>query len=392
MISVQDAIRLIEQNITVATTVTTTLSKAFGSVLAEDVFSPINMPPFRQSSMDGYAFIHSEENTKYKVVGEIQAGIASDIAIQQGEAVRIFTGARVPNAADTVVMQEHTEKSGDTVTIIKNPKKTQNVRPLGEQLKKGAIALEKGTLLNEAALGFLAGLGMPKVSVYKKPRISLLITGNELQQPGFPLKEGQVYDSTSTTLALALKQFGFTDVTVGFIKDTKTATEDTIKKHLLKCDVLLISGGISVGDYDFVKGALQVNKVKEHFYKVNQKPGKPLWFGSTETTKVFALPGNPASSLTCFYIYVLPALRKLMGHPYPHLKREKAMAGVTIQNNFSKTLFLKGKVNDGIATPLLGQASSMLKSFATANALLIMQEDQEIIEKGASITYLDLKN
>ena len=391
MISVQNAIELIEKNTTTLKETTIPITKALGFVLAEDVFSPINMPPFRQSSMDGYAFIHSEKIRNFKIINEIQAGVSTNIKLQPGEAIRIFTGARVPDDADTVVMQEHTKRNNDVLTIITNPKPTQNVRPIGEQLKKGTAALKKGIVLYEVALGFLAGLGIASVKVYQKPKVSLLITGNELQQPGTPLKEGQVYDSTSTTLTLALQRLSITNVTIAFIEDTKKATEKVIKEHLSKCDVLLISGGISVGDYDFVKGALEVNGVKEHFYTVNQKPGKPLWFGSTQTTKVFALPGNPASSLTCFYVYVLPVLRKIMGYTNNHLKRKQAIVETTIRNTFGKTVFLKGTIMNGVATPHKGQASSMLKTFAIANALLIIPSDKEYIKKGEEITYIALE-
>ncbi|GAL74567.1 molybdopterin biosynthesis protein MoeA [Nonlabens ulvanivorans] len=340
MISVENAIKLIEKEITTLKEITVSISKALGCVLAEDIYSPIDMPPFRQSSMDGYAFIHSEKNRDFKIINEVQAGMAGNITLGSDEAVRIFTGARVPDRADTVVMQEHTKRNGETLTITKNPNRTQNIRPVGEQLKKNSIALKKGTVLNEAALGFLAGLGIERVKVYQKPKVSLLLTGNELQQPGKPLSEGQVYDSTSTTLTLALQRFGITNVTIAFIEDTKKATEKTIKEQLLKCDVLLISGGISVGDYDFVKGALKVNGVQEHFYKVNQKPGKPLWFGSTHTTKVFALPGNPASSLTCFYVYVAPAIRKIMGYNKAHLKRgDKLLQHQLLKTHLGKHCF-----------------------------------------------------
>ncbi len=390
MISVSEAIQHIENYCIPSIIIEKPVQKALNYVLAEDVVSPINMPPFKQSSMDGYAFIHSKKES-YKLVGEIQAGNSKDTTLEEGEAVRIFTGARVPNDADTVVMQEHVKIENDYLLIEKMPKKSTNVRPLGEQIKVGEIALEKGTELNEAAIGFLVGLGILKVKIYKQPKVSILITGNELKEVGEELKAGEVYDSNSITLKLALQQIGIKKVRITKIKDTFKATKKAIKKQLEKSDVVLISGGISVGDYDFVKKSLEENQAKEVFYKVNQKPGKPLWFGHKEDTVVFALPGNPASSLSCFYVYVLPFLKAKLGHVNYHLPRLKAIAKEDIINIHGKTLFLKGKVDNGIAKPLKGQASSMLKSFAISNSLLLIPENKETIKKGEEITYIKLR-
>lgn len=389
MISVSEAIQHIENYCIPSIIIEKPIEKTLNSVLAEDIVSPINMPPFKQSSMDGYAFIHAE-NESYKIIGEIQAGSSEDIPLKEGEAVRIFTGARVPNIADTVVMQEHTKTKDGFLFIEKLPSVSTNVRPLGEQIKVGEIALEKGTELNEAAIGFLVGLGISKVKVYKQPKVSILITGNELKQLGEELKEGEVYDSNSITLKLALQQIGIKKVRIVKIKDTFKATKKAVKKQLEKSDVVLISGGISVGDYDFVKKALEENEVKEVFYKVNQKPGKPLWFGYKDDTVVFALPGNPASSLSCFYMYVLPFIKAKLGHLEYHLPKLKAVVNEDVVNVYGKTLFLKGKVDNGIAEQLKGQASSMLKSFAISNSLLLLPEDKEIIKKGEEIMYVKL--
>lgn len=389
MISVSEAIQHIEKYCQPNTVIEENIANTLGLVLAETITSPIHMPPFKQSSMDGYAFIHTEKS-EYKIVGEVQAGDAKNIDIKTGEAVRIFTGARVPDNADTVVMQEHTKVENNILTIQKTPNKTANVRPLGEQIQKGDIALEKGTVLNEATIGFLAGLGIAKLKVYRKPKVSILITGNELKTVGEKLEEGQVYDSNSITLKLALQKLGIYDVRVQSIEDTFKATKETIRKELEFSDVILISGGISVGDYDFVKSALEENKVSEVFYKVNQKPGKPLWFGYQQEKLVFALPGNPASSLSCYYAYVLPVLRAKLGFTNYHLPRAKAKVENDIKNIHGKTLYLKGIVKDEVATQLTGQASSMLKSFAIANALLIVPEDKKQINKGEEITYIKL--
>lgn len=389
MISVSEALQHIEKYCTPDKKVLKSIEKILGLVLAEDVVSPINMPPFRQSSMDGYAYIHSEE-TNYKVVGEVQAGSGADIQLNPGEAVRIFTGAKVPDAADTIVIQENVNRGGDFIEITKIPNKEANVRPLGEQIKTGEIALEKGTELNEAAIGFLASIGVAKVKVYKTPKVSILVTGNELQQLRTKLDEGKVYESNSITLKIALKRIGVKKVKIRRVKDTLEATKKAVAKCLAKSDIVLISGGISVGDYDFVKQALEENGVNEVFYKINQRPGKPIWFGSKKNKLVYALPGNPASSLSCFYIYALPVIKAQMGFSAYHLPRLKATATSDIKNPTGKTLFLKGTVINGSATLLGGQASSMLKSFAVSNALLQVPEYQEIIKQGEELTYIQL--
>lgn len=389
MITVQEALEIIEKKVTLQSVVSTSIHEAINTVLAKDIKAPISMPPFRQSSMDGYALKLSSAD-RYTVIGEVQAGSSQDSSVKEGEAVRIFTGAPVPVTADTVVMQESVQREGDVITFNKRPEINTNIRPMGEQLKIGEIALTKGTLLNAAGLGFLAGLGISNIEIYKQPSVSILITGDELQQPGSPLKKGQVYDSNSVTIKAALMSLGLSQITVDFIKDDYETTQKIIKKHINSSDVVLISGGISVGDYDFVRDALLENKVKEHFYKVNQKPGKPLWFGTTPSTTVFALPGNPASSLTCFYVYVLPALRRMMGHKNIHLAKHTGKTTINIKNRFGKTLFLKGNAANDEVTPLLGQASSMLKSFAVSNALIIIPETTSELKKGDTLSYLDL--
>lgn len=389
MISVAQALKIIAKNSLCGKIVLKKLRKSFGLVLAEDVISPINMPPFRQSSMDGYA-VKLTETQEYKLVGEVAAGVSKNKSFTTGEAIRIFTGARVPDGADTVVIQEHCTKTTNGILIDKLPVKGANIRPLGDQIVKDEIALSKGTILNEAAVGFLAGLGIEKVSVYKPPKVCILVTGDELQESGKKLEEGEIYESNSITLKLALKRYGIKNIKIKRVEDTLKATTKIIENQLKKCDVLLISGGISVGDYDFVKEALLKNNVEELFYKVNQKPGKPLWFGIKGTIKVFALPGNPASSLTCFYVYVIPVLQKLLGHQTIHLPRKKAIAENAISNPFGKDLFLKGTVENGTAKQLTGQASSMLRSFAICNALLLVPSEKETIEGGEEVKYIPL--
>ncbi|MCD9577088.1 molybdopterin molybdotransferase MoeA [Flavobacterium soyae] len=389
MIKVEDAIAIIEANSKKMPTKLISVSKALGYVLAEKVISPIDMPPFRQSAMDGYAFTHSIRH-QYDIIGTSQAGDHSNIKLKNTEAIRIFTGAFVPDNADTVVMQEHVMANKDSILIATMPEKFSNVRPKGEQIRKEDIVFEANTLITPAAIGFLACLGITEVEVYKKPKAAILVTGNELVQPGKKLKKGKIFESNSVMLEAALETIGIKKTKVYRVKDNLKATKNALKSILKKYDVVLISGGISVGDYDFVKEALLQNGVQELFYKINQKPGKPMFFGSKNETLVFALPGNPASSLTNFYIYVSPAIKNKLGFTEIHKTKVVRKLNSDIKNSTGKTLFLKAKYDETKVTVLDGQSSAMLNTFAVANSLLIVPEDIQEYKKGQLVTLLPI--
>lgn len=389
MIKVEEAIAIIEANSTKMPTKRIPVAKALGYVLAEKVISPINMPPFRQSAMDGYAFKHGIRH-QYDIVGISQAGDHSNIKLKETEAIRIFTGAYVPDSADTVVMQEHVMGSKDSILIATMPEKLANVRAKGEQIAKDDIVFEADTLITPAAIGFLACLGITEVEVYKKPKVAILVTGNELIAPGKKLKKGKIFESNSIMLEAALQSVGIAKAKVRRVKDNLKATKKALKSILKKNDIVLISGGISVGDYDFVKEALLQNDVKELFYKINQKPGKPMFFGSKNDTLVFALPGNPASSLTNFYIYVAPAIKNRMGFVEIHTPKLVRKLNSDIKNDTGKTLFLKAKYDETTVTVLHGQSSAMLNTFALANSLLIVPENVENYKTGQEVTLLPI--
>ena len=389
MIKVEDAIAIIEANSKKMPTKLISVSKALGYVLAEKVISTIDMPPFRQSAMDGYAFTHSIRH-QYDIIGTSQAGDHSNIKLKNTEAIRIFTGAFVPDNADTVVMQEHVMANKDSILIATMPEKFSNVRPKGEQIRKEDIVFEANTLITPAAIGFLACLGITEVEVYKKPKAAILVTGNELVQPGKKLKKGKIFESNSVMLEAALETIGIKKTKVYRVKDNLKATKNALKSILKKYDVVLISGGISVGDYDFVKEALLQNGVQELFYKINQKPGKPMFFGSKNETLVFALPGNPASSLTNFYIYVSPAIKNKLGFTEIHKTKVVRKLNSDIKNSTGKTLFLKAKYDETKVTVLDGQSSAMLNTFAVANSLLIVPEDIQEYKKGQLVTLLPI--
>jgi len=390
MISVSEAIQQVDQHILPSSkTRTLTVVDALGSILAERVRSPLDMPSFRQSSMDGYAVrIHTEKS--YRLVGEVQAGSPQNPKLKTGEAVRIFTGAPVPDDADAIVIQEKVQRTDDHIIVEHQPQQGHYIREVGEQIKTGDLALEKGTRLTPAGIGFLTALGLETVTVYQQPKIAIVVTGNELRAPGTPLERGEIYESNTAMLMAALQQDGFSDVSVHQVSDDFDATRKCFADLLVNCDVLLVSGGISVGDYDFVGKALAENDVNEIFYKVKQKPGKPLFFGKQKDKIVFALPGNPASALSCFYVYVLPGLRKWVGRQDIQLERKQSSLTAPFVSKSDRAQFLKAFAKADTVTILDGQASSMIHSFALANALVYVPEDTGALETGILVETLIL--
>lgn len=340
--------------------------------------------------MDGYALRFGGTN-EFKIIGEIQAGDdASNYSLNQGEAIKIFTGAMCPKSADAVCRIEDIDEGKQTINVTVMPKSGANIRLTSEQIKAGEVGLPKGQSLNPAAIGFLANLGVQEVKVCEKPRISLISTGNELVSPGEfdKLPPGKIYESNAIMLQAAVLKSGFNTNPAIHLEDTYEATFEGIKEKLETSDVLIISGGISVGDYDFVGKALLENGVQQVFYKINQKPGKPLFFGRKGNKLVFALPGNPAAALTCFYVYVLPALRKLAGSGFNELIRTKAKLTNQPKQN-AREQFLKAQLEGETVTILDGQSSAMLKTFAEANALIHLKAN-EVISEGDDVTVIRL--
>ena len=389
MIQVEEALSIIEESCCKMPTAKIKVRKSLGYILAETIFSPMDMPPFRQSAMDGYAFSYSNLS-KYEVISTSKAGDFSNPNIDKNQAIRIFTGALVPDVVDTVVMQEHTSKNGDSLQINKMPFRFANVRNKGEQIKKHELVLQKDALITPAAIGFLACLGITEIVVYAKPKVAIVVTGNELVTPGKKLPKGKIYESNSVMIAAAVRGIGIEKMQLFKVKDHLKATKKVLNKCLSDFDIVLVSGGISVGDYDFVKEALLDNGVEELFYKINQKPGKPLFFGKKGSTIVFALPGNPASALSSFYIYVLPALKKRMGFEAIHLPKIKRKINSDFTNSSGKSLFLKAFYDDKNVSVLESQSSAMLNTFAVANSFIYIPYNLEIVKINQEVTVIPI--
>ena len=375
MIAVSDAMRKVIENTRSLGTTNIGVHEALNFALAEDIHSPINMPPFDQSAMDGYA-VQLHQGETYGLIGEIKAGDNSEFNVQKGEAVRIFTGAMIPAGANAVIRQEDVDRIDDKISVRTKVEVGTNIRSAGEQIKVGELAIEKNTRLTPGTIGFLAMLGKTTVSVYQKPKISILTTGNELIKPGASLNPGEIYESNSVMLSAALSQLGI-DASMHTVEDDFEKTRDRINELISESDLTLITGGISVGDYDFVGDALIELGVDEHFYKVKQKPGKPLFYGTKGAKSIFALPGNPAAVLSCFYIYVIPCLNLMMGKSDYQLTALKLRLASSYKKTAKLTHFLKGFAENGEVTILNAQSSAMLSAYKRANCLVQLDEGRE---------------
>jgi len=385
MITVEEAKNKLLKRIRMSSKELIGIGKASGRVLCEDIYSQISLPSFNQSAMDGYA-LRLHNGNKYELIGEIKAGDNPKIGIKKGQAVRIFTGAAVPPDADCVVIQEIVQE-GNKYIIVGDytPKKNDNIRLIGSHIQKGEIALKKGTMLNPAAIGFLVSLGIKHIKVYKNPIVSIVTTGNELQQAGKPITAGKIYESNSFALSSALKEIGIHPKFTAQLRDDKKTLHLTIQKLLRISDVLILSGGISVGKYDLVKETLHKLGVREIFYKVAQKPGKPLFAGRKGGKIIFALPGNPAAILTCYYEYVYPAIRKMQGFSEYFMPKKYVKTSEAIRKKTDRAYFLKGRITHNGVLPLEGQESYIMKSFAEANALIYLPLEKGDIEKGEEV-------
>lgn len=374
MISVNEAKKIIQQIVQSLNPERLPLEDAAGLVLAEDIYAPIDIPAFEQSSMDGYAIRFADKDSSLSIAGEMAAGTANRAKLQPGRAFRIFTGAPLPLGADTVVMQEKVRvENGKLIIEDLQLQQGSHVRHKGAEVRQGTVAMPENTYLSAAAIGFLAGIGLTHVPVFPQPSVSIILTGNELQQPGLPLEFGQVYEANSVMLRVALQKAGIQSIQVFRAADELQVLEDVLNQALETSDLVLLTGGVSVGDYDFVVQATENCGVVRHFHKIKQKPGKPLFFGSKASRIIFGLPGNPSSVLTCFYEYVLPAIEAMLIKP--ECIEE---VGATLTHDYPKTPglthFLKGRYENGKVTPLHAQESFRLHSFAQADCFIVLEE------------------
>lgn len=388
MITPDEARALIAQHTPTLKAQTISTDKALGYCLEANAYSPHDHPLFDQSAMDGYAY-RFEDLDKFehlRVIGELPAGSTVLPTLESGEAVRIFTGSVNPPTADSVIMQEHVRREGDSIKItVPQNKKGKHIRRKGEQIKRGDIAIEKGTLLDAAAIGFLASIGVREVSAVARPTAGIIATGDEFISPAEAPLPGQIFESNGVMLEGLLKQSGFDKSERITRKDSRESISSAIKTMADKHNILLITGGVSVGDYDFTPQALEDAGFEIIFHNINQKPGKPLLFAVRNDCVAFGLPGNPRSVLACFLQYTLPALKKLAGNASCQLPQLMVPLAEPISNPSKKTLFLFAAFSGSTVIPLTTQQSHMLMSSVNAPAMIEVDADRELLEKGTPV-------
>jgi molybdopterin molybdotransferase len=312
----EEALRIILKNTPVLSMEKIHLENSTGRVLGENLYATMPLPPFNRSAVDGYAVRAADTAggaVTLRCVGLIQAGATFKGNVNPGECVKIMTGASVPPQTDSVVMVEDTRAVDSRhVKLLSSVEKNENIRLCGEDVKKGKRILSKGTVLDTSHISLIASMGRAKIKAVKTPFVAVINTGGELIPPGTKIKENKIYNSNGPLLASLLNKEGFSSRSLGIVKDRVPELKAAIKKGLAY-DVLLISGGVSVGDYDFVPTVLEELGVKEIFHKLKIKPGKPLYFGTKKRTLVFGIPGNPVPNFTSYWLFIRPALRKMTG-------------------------------------------------------------------------------
>jgi len=360
-------------------------------ILADNIKSNINVPSARNSAMDGYAInkkdIPNKNTNRLKIIGKSFAGNPFTKSIKKGECVRIMTGAVMPSGADTVVIQEHVSLSNsNTEIIIDNDTQPEaNVRQAGEDISKDSKVLFKGKNLAPADIGLLASLGLPKIPVIRKLKVAFFSTGDELRSIGEKLIDGEVYDSNRYTLHAMLSRLNVEIIDMGVIKDNKKLLSNAFNEAEEKADLLITSGGVSVGEADYVKDVLE-NKGNINFWKVAIKPGRPLTFGNLGNTIFFGLPGNPVSVMVTFYQFVQPAIKKLSGDISNLPLTLKVLSTSKLKKKPGRVEFQRGiieKDNNKITVRKTGsQGSGILSSMSDANCFIVLPLDSEGVEPG----------
>jgi molybdopterin molybdotransferase len=375
------------------------LEEGYHRVLARDVAARRTQPPQAMSAMDGYAVRAAdaaEVNARLKVIGEVAAGRPFDRALGAGEAARIFTGGVIPDGADAVVIQEDTVADGNSIRITEAAATGRHIRPAGVDFREGDVLLKGGSRLTERDLSLAASMNYPELPVRRRPRLALLATGDELVMPGQTPGPGQIVYSNGYALRALARAEGADTVDLGVAADTMEATTAGIRRARdLGADILVTTGGASVGDHDLVKESLEAENVQIAFWKIAMRPGKPMMHGRLGAMRVVGVPGNPVSSYVCTFLFVVPLIRALSGRKVIHSARESALLGRDVTANDQREDYLRARLEeraDGtlIATPVNHQDSSLLANLAAAQALLIRAPFAPAAKAGSACEILRL--
>ncbi len=388
MISVEEATSRILAAVGVLPAEPVALSRARGRILAEDVWAPRDLPPCANSAMDGFAFRHADlvgpsGPRRLRVVGVVGAGGAAPLPVGPGEAVKVMTGAPVPAGLDTVVPVEDTVPHGREVDVLRLPAQGAHVRPAGEDVRAGVRVLARGARVRPAEVALVAGLGLASVVAYRRPRVAVLATGDEVVEPGQPAEDHQTYDANSYGIAAQVEEAGAVALRLGVARDRLGALREALERAG-GADALVTSGGISAGDFDFLDAALADWGVSVQFRKVAMKPGKPFVFGLREAMPVFALPGNPVAAMTTFEQFVRPALRAMQGDPTPLPEFHAAVLGPEagpVRSKRGRREFARcvvaGDAGGYRVARVTRQGSALLSTLVEANGLMVLPEESE---------------
>ncbi|GAD29915.1 GTP cyclohydrolase I [Photobacterium leiognathi lrivu.4.1] len=384
---------ILEQVSPLTKTSTVALADAMGLVLAQDILSPINVPPFANSAMDGYALRAEDLASTDTLVlaGKSFAGIPFEGECQAGQCIRIMTGAEMPAGTDTVIMQEETAVDGDNITFNIKPKVNDNVRPIGDDVSLGETVLVTGTRLTAREMPLLASLGIAQVEAFHRPKVAFFSTGDELRPVGETLEAGQIYDSNRYGIRALLEKFGCEVLDLGIIPDCPEKLRDAFLKGSTEADVLITSGGVSVGEADYTKDILD-QEGQIGFWKIAMKPGKPFAFGKINNAWFCGLPGNPVSAMLTLYQLVQPMLAKLAGNSqYQPPVRVKAKATTLFKKRPGRTDFQRGiySINaEGqfeVATTG-NQGSGAFSSMHLANCFVVLEQERGRVQAGEDVT------
>lgn len=394
LILVVDAIaKILEQGSPSEETESIEILNALGRVLASDIVSSIDVPGYDNSAMDGYAVIADDcsSNTKLHIAQRIPAGTVG-ASLDKGSAARIFTGAPIPENADAVVMQEQCEENNSSVIFNCDVKKGQNIRKAGEDIEKGSVILPQGGVLRSQELGLLASIGINKVEVYRKLRVAVFFTGDELVLPGAPLGDGKIYNSNQFTLCGLLEKLNCEVINLGVVPDKLEATLEVVKTASTQADLIITSGGVSVGDEDYVRVALE-RLGQLNLWRIAMKPGKPVAFGKVESALFIGLPGNPVSIFVTFLLFARPLIMKMQGCSNTNAQSSMIKAGFNRKGG-NRQEYLRARLentDEGTVVKVYPhQGSGVLSSACWADGLVEVKMDQDIME-GDMISYMSFK-
>ncbi len=402
LISYEDALRTVLFWVKTMPKLKVSLKDSLGHALCENIKAPSDLPTFNSSAVDGYAVRISDMQAAsprnpiaLRVQTVISAGDGDVPALKEECAIKLFTGAQIPKGAEAVVMREYAQEKNGMVIISASAYKGENIRYAGEEFKKGEIVLKAGTDINPAVVGFLASLGIVKVPVRAKPKVSIITSGDEVVSYEMKLKEGQIRDANLPMISSTLKALGINVIYARHSRDDMQSLKKILAKALDCSDVLIAIGGVSVGDYDYVKSALSELGVREIFWRVNIKPGKPIFFGARGRKLVFGLPGNPVSAMVCFQLFVIPAIKKMIGSKEVGTFTLSAELDSEVKKKEGRTELLRGRFSiakDGriIVSPIRSQGSHMLGGLANSNCLILLDETTANLSKGASVRIIPL--